>query len=61
MTTLSGFNKYTLVRITDYNPKMFGGGWYALFTFLTVVEFYKKYVDRYCQVQKFGVRKLVST
>ena len=61
VTSLSGFNKYTLVRITDYNPKMFGSGWYALFTFLTVVEFYKQYIDRYCEVQNFKVTKLVST
>lgn len=50
-----------MIRITDYKPKMFGPGWFFFHTFLTTVEFYKLYVDRYCKDQKFTIKKLLST
>jgi len=40
---------------------MFGSGWYTIFTLFLCVEFYKMYVDHFCSVQKFEIKKLVST
>ncbi len=60
-TELAGFKDYTLVRVTDYNPSFFGMGWYALFTVLTLVEFYKLYVNMFCISQRFAVTKVVSS
>jgi hypothetical protein len=59
--TIDGFKEFNLVRVSDFNPKYFGLGWYILFMFLTVVEFYKRYVDKYCIAQDFTVTKVLSS
>ena len=59
--TLTNFENYNLVHVTAFEPWMFGAGWYMIFTLLLCVEFYKIYIDHYCSVQKFSVKKLVST
>eukprot|EP00831_Metopus_contortus_P010655 TRINITY_DN14162_c0_g1_i2.p2 TRINITY_DN14162_c0_g1~~TRINITY_DN14162_c0_g1_i2.p2 ORF type:complete len:165 (-),score=18.55 TRINITY_DN14162_c0_g1_i2:169-663(-) len=58
---ISGFTEYNLVRVGDYKPCCFGLGWFILFTFLTMVEFYKMHLDSYCILQKFSVSKVVSS
>ncbi len=60
-TEMDGFNEFNLVRVSDYQPTCFGVVWYILFTFLTLVEFYKMYVDRFCVLQRFNVNKVVSS
>jgi len=54
-------NDHTLVRVTDFNPPCFSYWWFILFTLLTVAEFYKIYMDKYCTVQKFTIVKVVSS
>jgi len=58
---IEGFKEFNLVRVGDYQPKFFGLIWYILCMFLTVVEFYKIYVDKFCIAQDFTVTKVLSS
>lgn len=58
---LNGYNEHTLVKVTDFNPPCFNSFWFFLFTLLTVVEFYKIHMDKYCIVQDFNIVKVVSS
>eukprot|EP00826_Nyctotherus_ovalis_P029276 TRINITY_DN230_c0_g1_i7.p1 TRINITY_DN230_c0_g1~~TRINITY_DN230_c0_g1_i7.p1 ORF type:complete len:427 (-),score=102.71 TRINITY_DN230_c0_g1_i7:167-1447(-) len=57
---IRGHNEHILVKVTDYNPPCFSTVWFTVFTFLTVVEFYKMHIDKYCIHQEFSVVKVVS-
>lgn len=59
--TLSGFNSYNLILIGDNKPCTVSIFWYILFTLLTLVQYYKWYVDSKCIHQEFTIHKLVST
>ena len=52
--TLSGFNEYNLIMINEKSSCSVHIFWYFLFTFLTLVQYYKWYVDSKCihQVSK---------
>ena len=58
---MEGFIEHNLVRVSDFNPPYFGLAWYILAMCLTVVEFYKMYVDKFCITQEFTVKKIVSS
>lgn len=58
---LDGYNEHTLVRVSDYNPPCFSSFWFIFFTLLTMVEFYKFYMDKFCIVQRFDIVKVVSS
>lgn len=58
---LQGYDEHILVRVSDFQPPYFSLGWFILFTLLTVVEFYKQYMDKFCVVQDFTIRKVVSS
>lgn len=58
---LEGFLEYNLVRVTDFNPKFFGLLWYIISMVLTVCEFYKTYVDKFCIEQNYTITKVVSS
>jgi hypothetical protein len=60
-TAMDGFVEFNLIKVSDIKPKCFGLCWYILFTFLTVAEFYKMYVDKFCIVQNFTLTKVVSS
>lgn len=58
---MDGFIEHNLVRVSDYNPPYFGLMWYILAMCLTVVEFYKWYVDKFCIPQDFLIKKVCSS
>eukprot|EP00826_Nyctotherus_ovalis_P060129 TRINITY_DN8411_c0_g2_i4.p1 TRINITY_DN8411_c0_g2~~TRINITY_DN8411_c0_g2_i4.p1 ORF type:complete len:277 (+),score=41.51 TRINITY_DN8411_c0_g2_i4:46-876(+) len=58
---LKGYREYSLVRVSDTDPKFFGFTWYLLSTLLTLSEFYKMYMDRFCIDQEFNIVKMVSS
>jgi len=58
---MDGYNEFNLVKVGEFTPSMFGLGWYILFTFLLVVQFYKMYIDKFCIVQEFTLKKVVSS
>lgn len=58
---LDGFIEFNLVKVTDFNPKYFGLSWYILSMILTVCEFYKMYVNKFCIEQDFTISKIVSS
>jgi hypothetical protein len=59
--SIEGFKEFNLVKVGDLKPKCFGLAFYILFMFLTVVEFYKVYVDKFCIDQEFTITKVVSS
>ena len=59
--TIPGFNEYELVQIRDVEPSCVGPCYFVLFTFLMGAQFYKSYVDKFCIVQNYKIRKIIST
>lgn len=60
-SSLNGLKEFNLVRISDKEVTMIGCGWFFLFTILTMSQFYKYYVDKYCSSQLFTIVKEIST
>ncbi len=60
-SSIPGMDDHTLVKISDYQPPLFGAIWYVLFTLLTFAQFYKYYIDSFCSNQHFVVKKELST
>ena len=58
---MAGYLEHNLIRVSDHKPACFSVGWFVLFTFLTMVEFYKLYMDKFCIVQEFTIVKAVSS
>ena len=58
---MDGFNEHTLVRVSDFDPPLFGWRWYTFFTLLTFAELYKMYMNLYCVSQSFRIVKVVSS
>lgn len=54
------FKEFTMVTIDDEDSCNVNIGWIILLTFLTLVEFYKIYVESLCIHQEFTIRKLIS-
>jgi hypothetical protein len=61
-THLRDFNQHNLVRVSD-NPALFVNTCFYFFLTLIVplVEFYKIYVNLYCEEQTFTIRKVISS
>ena len=59
--TLPGFTEYNLILIGDNGSCCVHKCWYIIFTLLTLVQYYKWYVDSKCVHQSFTIIKLVST
>ena len=53
-------NRY-FIKLLDKEPTCFSYRWFVLFTFLTVGQFYKRYVSSLSIYQNFTIRKLIST
>jgi hypothetical protein len=60
-TRLDGMNQYNMIRVSDYITSCISARVFALFTFLPLIEFYKTYVDMFCETQEYTIKKLVST
>lgn len=58
---LEGIKHRYFIRLLGEEPNCFSYGWFVLFTFLTVAQFYKKYVSSLSIYQNFTIRKLIST
>ena len=59
--TLPGFNTYNLVLINEKELCTIHVIWYFLLTILTLVQYYKWYIESKCIHQSFKIVKLVST
>ena len=59
--TLPGFNTYNLIMINENVSCTVHICWYILLTLLTLVQYYKWYIDSKCIHQSFKIVKLVST
>ena len=53
--------QYNLVKLVNDEPKSINFGLFFLFTMLTLVEFYKIYINSLCVYQKFDIKKIIST
>ena len=58
---IPGVVEYNLVKITDEEPACVNFGLFFLATVLTLVEFYKIYMNYFSLSQKFTIKKIVST
>eukprot|EP00826_Nyctotherus_ovalis_P039425 TRINITY_DN3792_c0_g1_i4.p2 TRINITY_DN3792_c0_g1~~TRINITY_DN3792_c0_g1_i4.p2 ORF type:complete len:149 (-),score=19.30 TRINITY_DN3792_c0_g1_i4:251-697(-) len=58
---LKGYNEYTLIKVAEYDPLCFSSFWFTFYTFLTLAEVYKLYLDKYVIVRDFKIVKLVSS
>jgi hypothetical protein len=56
-----GCTEHNLVIVNERNIPVLSCLVYVLLTFLTLVEFYKYYIEQYCLDQKFTLKKIVST
>lgn len=56
-----GLDKNNFVQMGDFEPAGVNVCNYIICTLLTVVEFYKRYVNSFSLRQKYTIRKLVST
>ena len=59
--TIPGLIEHNLVNINGKDPCSINIYWFVFFTFLTLVQFYKSYVNCFCITQNFTIRKLIST
>jgi hypothetical protein len=60
-STVPNFQEHTLVRVSDNEAPFVNIGLFVLFTLLPFIEFYKIYVNMYCEDQIYNLRKLVSS
>jgi hypothetical protein len=58
---LTGFEKYTLIKISDRGYIFVHIFWYVLSTFLGLVEIYKIYLNCLCVKYNFEIKKLISS
>ena len=58
---LDGYSEFNLVNIGEQVNPSIGACWLVFYTFLTMAEFYKSYVDSFCIHQDFKLLKIVST
>ena len=56
-----GIQHHYFIRLFDKEPKCFNHYWFILFTFLTMGQFYKRYVSSLSVYQNFTIRKVMST
>ena len=59
--TIPGLDHHNLVKIGQSDPCIVSFGWFMIFTLLTIVEFYKLYINSFFVYQKYKIRKLIST
>jgi hypothetical protein len=61
-TSLNGFKKYNMVKISEQSPPFVSCFWYVFFTFiLPLGRFYSIYMKCFCEEQVFTIRKVIST
>jgi hypothetical protein len=61
-TTLPGLEKYNMVRVSDNKTPYVNKGMFLLFTLLfPFAEFYKIYVNQYCEDQTYTLKKVISS
>jgi len=59
---ISGFKEYWLIPVSsDIRISYLGQGWYTLFTFLTMTEIYKNYVNGLSRYHEYTITKEIST
>ena len=58
---IPGLIWHNLARITDKEPCSINIYWFTFFTFLTLAQFYKSYINCFHISQNFTIRKIVST
>lgn len=54
---IPGMEEYNLVKIFNEEPKTINFGLFFLFTIITLVEFYKIYINSLCIYQKLDIKK----
>ena len=59
--TIPGLIHHNLIKIGQNDPCIVSFGWFFIFTFLTLSEFYKMYINSLFVFQKYKIRKLIST
>lgn len=59
--TIPGLIHHNLVKIGQNDPCIVSFGWFTIFTLLTLVEFYKIYINSLFVYQKYKIRKIIST
>ena len=58
---IEGLPYFYIIKLKDDDPWLIGNGfWYLIFTLLTLVEFYKIYVNSLFLYQSFTIKKLIS-
>jgi len=61
ITKIKGHNTFNLVCLGDNPNPYVCSSLYILSALFGIVELYKKYVDQYCILQEFTIKKLIST
>ena len=59
--TIPGLIHLNLVKIGQRDPCIVSFGWFTIFTLLTLVEFYKIYINSFFVFQAYKIRKIIST
>ena len=58
---VKGLNHHMLIKISDYEYPCINKFCYMLCSFIPVIEFYKYYFNRICEVKEFTIKKVFST
>ena len=58
---IPGIMHHNLIKLRESEPCTVNYFLFVIFTILTLVEFYKPYVNSFCIEQKFKIRKIIST
>ena len=59
--TINGLIHHNLIKIGQNDPCIVSFGWFSIFTLLTIVEFYKIYINSFFVYQSYKIRKIIST
>ena len=53
--------EYSMIKVNSKSPYLIGSGWFVLFTFLTISQFYKYYINSICSSERLEIIKELST